>query len=255
MLLSGLLLCVTTVGVCADDDQLSSNPHPNMFPTGISLFAPVGFGADLGVVYGGFSWVNRWPGDARNDGNIVLGSGLGKGNESIGFDVSLLLDDIGFQNTRFADSGAFGAKFFRWITPNVSVALGAASIGQWGSMRAYSNSWYGSMTDYFSPFAGGRFPMAVTFGVGTGAFFSESDSNSNVDSQIKPFGSLALSVSPNLSVIADYTADMWSSGVSVVPLLQWPIAITAYASNLGGGLKKSGPVTYGVRLSMGWVFV
>lgn len=232
-----------------------TNPHPHLFPTAASLFAPVGFGADLGTIFAALGYVNRWPGRDYTDGNFLVGAGLGKSDKYVGLQVTGLVNSLGFNNTNFADSGSFGVKLFRWLTPNFSVAIGGANVGRWGNLKQDANSWYGSMTDYFSFFQDGRYPMAVTFGVGTGAFFSTAQFRNNSDNQIKPFGSVAVSIIPQLSAIVDYTTDMWSAGVSVVPYLPFPFAITAYSTNLGGGDAKAGPVTFGVRAAIGWTFV
>lgn len=255
---AALTACTLGTAVAGGVEQANNNyynPHPLMFPTAASLFAPVGFGADLGTVFGAFGYVNRWPGTRSDDGNMLVGAGLGKGDKYVGLQATMLLDSVGFHDSSFGKTGSFSVKMFRWLSPNLSAAVGVANIGRWGALKSDANSWYGSMTDYFSFFQNGRFPMAATFGVGTGGFFSAQDFRSNTDGQMKPFGSLAVSVIPQMSVIADYTTDMWSTGVSVVPYLKFPFAVTGYATNLGGGGSKNGPVTYGVRASIGWAFV
>ncbi|MDF1654339.1 MAG: hypothetical protein P1U34_04425 [Coxiellaceae bacterium] len=238
------------------DTTPAGNLHPLLFPTAASLFAPVGFGTDLGTFFGNFGWVNRWPGTTASDGYLNFGAGLGNGDKYVGLQGTVLLDSVsGDNNSNFAANGSFGFKLFRWLSPNLSIAAGVANVGRWGALKQDANSWYGSMTDYFSFFQDGRFPIAATFGFGSGVFDSFASFRANSDANMKPFGSLAVSLIPQLSVIADYTTDIWSTGLSLVPYLPLPLAVTGYATNLGGGGKQAGPVTYGVRVSIGYAFV
>lgn len=231
-----------------------ANPHPLLFPTAASLFAPVGFGTNLGTVFGSLSLVDRWPGGSKSDGSLSLGAGLGDGDKYVGFQATALIDSIGVQDNGFAKNGSFSFKAFRWLSPDTSVSLGVANTARWGALKTFSNSYYGSATHYFSFFADHSFPIAATFGAGTGAFYSTAMARSNKDDEIKPFGALSISVLPQLSVIGDYTSDIWSAGLSAVPWLKFPFAVTAYATNLGGGHKVSGRVTYGIRFAVGYAF-
>ncbi len=254
---AALAACSLSTAFAGGADTASyNNPHPLLFPTAASLFAPVGFGTNLGTVFGAFGYVNRWPGTTASDGNLLFGAGLGNGDKYVGLQGTVLLDSVsGDNNSSFGANGSLGIKLFRWLSPNLSIAAGVANVGRWGTLKNDANSWYGSMTDYFSFFQNGRFPIAATFGFGSGAFFNTAAFRANSDSNMKPFGSLAVSIIPQLSVIGDYTADMWSAGVSVVPFIKFPLALTGLATNLGGGDKKAGPVTYGFRVSLGYAFV
>lgn len=245
----------TSVAAASEYLQMPVNPHPLLFPTASSLFAPVGFGINLGTVFASLGLVDRWPGTNEADGSLTVGAGLGNGDKNMGFQATALIDSLGMRSdNHFGENGSFSLKAFRWMGADTSLGIGVANVGRWGALRHISNSYYGSATHYFSFFPNGRFPMAATFGVGSGAYYSTTEAQSNRDCDMKPFGALSVSLIPQLSVVGDYTSDVWSAGLSAVPYLKFPFAVTAYATNLGGGHKVPGRVTYGLRLAVGYSF-
>lgn len=228
--------------------------HPLMFPTAISIFAPVGFGVDFGTMFVVVGGVNRWPGTSDPDGYYYLGAGLGNGDRYLGVQATGLLDSAGVDDP-FAKNGTGSLSVFRWLTPSTSVAYGALNMFGWGMFGHWSKSYYGSVTQYFSFFPSGAFPMALTFGMGEGALNSVDDFRVYPNRhRYKAFGSLAVSLMPRVSWIVDETMDIVSTGFSFIPYAPLPFVVNVYATNLAGGQKKAGPVTYGASLSAGFTF-
>lgn len=229
------------------------NQHPLVFPTAISLFSPVGFGADMGTVFGTAAAVNEWPGTNASDGNLSLGAGLGNGEKYLGLQINALIDSVGVRDP-FGQNGNVSFKVFRWLTSSTAVAFGNANLQGWGALADSAQSYYGAVTQYFSFMSDNSLPVAVTVGAGSGAFHSTADFRNGVDSNVTGFGSVAVNVIPQVSVIADYTSEVLSAGVSAMPISTIPAVVTAYATNLAGGNKVGGGATYGLRLSYGYSF-
>ena len=228
--------------------------HPLMFPTAISIFAPVGFGVDFGTVYALVSAVNRWPGTNDPDGYYFVAAGLGNGDRYLGIQAIGLVDSVGI-NRPFAHDGTASLSIFRWLTASTSVSYGAVNMFGWGLFGHWSKSYYGSVTQYISFFPSGAFPIALTFGMGDGAFNSVNDFRNYPNRhRYKAFGSVAVSLMPRVSWIVDETMDIVSTGFSFIPYAPLPFLVNVYATNWAGGQKKAGPVTYGASLSAGYTF-
>ena len=225
------------------------NAHPYLM-SAMSLFAPVAFGANFGQVYGGIGLVNRYPGGDTADGSMVLGAGLGDGDNSIGADVTLLNDSLG-RRTAFAKNMAVGLKLFRWLGTDTSVAVGASNLAGTNVYNHYASSYYASVTHFFQV---GSYQAVFTAGAGTGAFDSPEHLRADDDKDLTPFGSVSVQVLHNAGVIADYTGQVASVGVSTVPFQDFPMVLTAYSGNLAGPKRVHGPVNFGLTASFGYSF-
>lgn len=232
--------------------------HPNLPYTSTTIFAPVGYGPDWGTVYASGGWVNRWPGNSNvSDGYLVLGLGLGDSDRYVGGSVNVLIDSLGMRDERFGQNTAVGGSIYRWLGPNTGIAVGASKFTGSGVFRHSSDGYYGAITQLIPLTPNREFssPLAVTAGVGTGNFISPFEFRVlRRDDRVSGFGSLSLSPIRQMSVILDYTSEVLSSGISVMPIAWLPAVLTGYATNLTGSRKFDGPVTYGLRLGVGYAF-
>lgn len=228
-----------------------ANLHPLLDAAGVSIFAPPGFGADQNTLFAGVMGVNRFPGGALADGSVSAGFGFGNGDKSVGASISVLNATQGFYGRPFGSDGDISGQVFRWLTASTSVSVGAASITGWGAFHKAAQSYYGSVTQLVPVIKTSNvmIPLALTVGVGTGAFVSSKAFLSGNDSKTDMYGSAALGIFKRVNLIVDYTTGMLSSGVSMVPFIRLPAAVTFYATNLAGNQWVRGPVTYGMQLS------
>ena len=234
------------------------NRHRNLPYTATSLFAPIGYGPNWGVVYGVLMGVNRWPGGNASDGAIALGMGLGDTDRYVGGSINVLIDSLGLRSEAFGKNTAVGGSLSRWVTPNTSFTVGASVLGGTGAFKHTANGYYVSGTQLIplTPNAHYHKPIAVTLGVGSGNFVSpEQMMIVQSDTKVSGFGAVSFSPIRQLSFIGDYTEQVLSLGVSVLPIRRFPMWITGYATNIAGAQTLPGPVTYGLRIGFAYLFV
>lgn len=230
--------------------------HPLIVPAASSIFAPTGFGADFGTTSLTALGVNAWPGGNQVDGAAAVGLGLGNGDRYVGLSVTGVVDSLGYRQN-LGKNGDMGVKLFRWLTPTTSIAAGVNNLKGWGQLSGYSKTYYGAITQQFSLFNINDYaaPFSISAGAGTGSFVSPLEFNSvKSDSTTRPFAALSFSPIPLLNVIADYTAYVWSAGISGMPIGSFPLILTAYTTNLGGPGKIAGPATYGGMATIAYNF-
>lgn len=230
--------------------------HPLLLPVLSSLYAPPGYGAGCGVLFGSINAVSGWPGASTADGNLIIGIGFGNGERIVGVNIYALIDSVGVRES-FGKNSNVGVSLFRWFTPSTAIAIGSANLGGIGVFSRYSRSYYISGTQLFPLIISDNYlvPLAITVGAGSGAFVSATQFQSNRDNGITPFASVAFGVLPRANLILDYTTQIFSVGISYMPIRTVPIIITTYASNIGGKgwgeNGRHGPITYGLSLSFG----
>jgi hypothetical protein len=231
--------------------------HPDLPMTATSLFAPIGYGPNWGAVFGSLAGVNRWPGGHLSDGSLSVGMGLGNSDKYVGGSLSLLVDSLGLRNQAFAKNSALSGAIYRWITPSTSIAVGASKIAGVGVFKNTANGFFAAGTQLIAltPNASFHTPFVVSVGVGSGPFVSAQEMMVfKRDARLNAFGALSISPIQQLSLIADYAEQLLSLGASIVPIRTLPVVVTAYASNVAGGHKVPGPVTYGLRIGVGYAF-
>ncbi len=74
--------------------------------------------------------------------------------------------------------------------------------------------------------------MAVTLGLGNNSFADVNIENRDRKEEIGGFGAVAFYLMPQLSFIVDYTSNVLTSGISVVPFPNYPISVNLGATNL-----------------------
>ena len=247
----------STAESAALDVQNTVGSHPLLPMTASSLFAPMGYGPNWGVVYGSLIGVNEWPGASKADGAAVVGAGLGDSDKYVGGSVNVLVDSLGFYGDRFGQNTAVSGSVYRWLTPSTSISVGAGNIFGSGVFQHAARSFYGSVTQLvaLTPNSSFKTPVALTFGLGSGAFVSPAEMLINQsDSQASAYGAISVSPIQQLSLIADFTEQVLSLGVSVTPKKTWPVVLTAYATNIAGDHQIGNTVTYGLRLGLAYAF-
>lgn len=228
--------------------------HPLLGFTASSIVAPVAYGLEHGMLGVGLGYINHWPGGKLSDGFALLSLGLGDADDYLAFQVTGLIDSLGFREHRFAENGTIEFKVFRWILPNTALAVGAGNLGGWGFFNRCNRSYYLVGTQLFdlnqkNPC--NPVPLTLSLGVGSGSFVSpfvfqlEPDNNS-----VQFFASAAIRVHPKLSFIGDWTSHMASAGVSIIPTYYLPAVLTLFATNLNH--YQSGSVSFGLLITTGF---
>ena len=219
--------------------------RPKISPS-FSIFNPVGFGADNNLVFVSFSYQNRTRFGNTSDGEAGIGIGLGDAVNSVGAELSYIINSFG--SSAGFGSGGFSAKLHKRIGDDSAVAIGWNQFAkiQFGGGRNGNgpsdypdNSYYAVGTKIFRTredinelFS----RVAVTGGVGGGAFLPF-DRNASINrSGLNVFGSLGVRVARPVSAIVEWTGQDLGAGISIAPFDNFPLVITpAFRDITGAG--------------------
>lgn len=222
-------------------------------PTALTIFSPSAFGLDLGMIGGSVGYVNHWIGTDINDGFLVLGFGLGKG-DILGLHVEILSDSVGVYDP-FAKNGNLSFKLFHEFNNTTSVAIGAANGVGWGAFKPWAHSYFvvGTKIINLRSTIDNALPLTLTAGIGTGLFSSPEAFKANRET-INGFASAALRVLPRASIIADWEMQQLAVGVSVIPIARFPAVLSVSMMN-AAGRGHDQPKAYMATLSVGYAFM
>ncbi|MFA6878627.1 MAG: hypothetical protein WCQ76_06965 [Fusobacterium sp.] len=205
-----------------DFSQLNSVPS-------FSLGAPAGLAGGFGGAFIGVSGITD---KDDTDGGMSIGMGYGDPNK-IGGNVSLGIGSIDPVDGGALNRGALnisaGHNFREHL---IGVSVGVNSINLWhdnGEDYDKTPSIYVATTKLL---ANERFPMAMTLGFGNNNYAKVNESGDK-DEHFYPFLSGAVYVMPQLSLIADYTSDIVTLGIGVVPFPDLPVSLTFGAYDVG----------------------
>ncbi|MCY7335650.1 MAG: hypothetical protein LH613_05465 [Chamaesiphon sp.] len=219
--------------------------RPKISPS-FSIFNPVGFGADNNLVFASFSYQNRTRFGNTSDAEAGIGIGLGDAVNSVGAELSYSINSFG--SSAGFGSGGFSAKLHKRIGEDTAVAIGWNQFAkiQFGGGRNgngasdYPNNTYYAVgtkifrtrediNELFSR-------VAVTGGVGGGAFLPF-DRNASIDrGGLNVFGSVGVRVARPVSAIVEWTGQDLGAGISIAPFDNFPLVITpAFRDITGAG--------------------
>lgn len=208
---------------------LAENFHEMATLPGFSMGAPSGLVSSYGVAFAGLS--GRRDSD-DTDGAMALGMGFGN-PDTIGGAVSL---GIGSIDPR--DGGSFnrgnlnlnvGHHFkeygFGW-------SVGMTGLDLWHASHLDGDrqdpSFYTAVTKLW---ANDILPVAITAGFGNNSYADINKENDRKD-KVDGFGAVAFYLIPQLSLVVDYTSNILTTGISVVPFPDYPISVNLGATNL-----------------------
>lgn len=195
---------------------------------GFTIANPYGFGADGGNFYVGLGYtpITRGSQDVgEDDGDAIMGFGVGLGNASkaVGVEINYTLASFGF-NRNFG-AGGFSAKVHRTISPGWGVALGYNGFLNTGDANDFEDSVYLATTKIFSTrekLNSAFSRVAMTVGVGNGEFRTE-DAIEDDEEGFNVFGSLAFRIARPISGVIEWTGQDLAVGTSVSPFKRIPV--------------------------------
>jgi hypothetical protein len=212
----------------------------------ITIMTPSGGGASWGNVGIGVGVQNRTRYTDSSDGVIGIGFGVGNPRENLGVQIGISLVDT---TDPFAD-GTIGIKLHRYLTDDLTVAVGFQDLVSWGQPDD-AFSVYGVATQKFrlkddrtEPFS----EINTSIGVGTGPFRSESDIREDIDS-VGIFGSVSVRVLEPLSAVIEWTGQDLTLGLSLVPFRDIPLVIVPAVTDITGSAGDGVRFVFGVGYS------
>ncbi|TRU26942.1 MAG: hypothetical protein EWV80_07615 [Microcystis aeruginosa Ma_QC_B_20070730_S2] len=199
---------------------------------GASISTPIGFGASLGQIFGGFAFQSRTRFTNQADGGLALGVGLGEPQKIVGLDVTMAILSLFGDN---AGRGSFSFKIHRSLPEGFAVALGFENAINWGGTDAGS-SIYGVVSKFFQftettkePFS----QLTLSLGVGGGRFRSEGAIEDGVNS-LGVFASAGLRIVEPVSAIVEWSGQDLNAGISLIPFPKVPLTVNLAGADLTG---------------------
>ena len=229
---------------------------------GAASSTPVAFGASWrdAFVGGGFQHSTRAvaragepvPPNGPNDGSIALAVGLGDAN-SLGMEG--VLTALSTVRRGLGKRSALSLKAHRRLGRNDGIALGVEHGVVLGSQPTDgTRSWYAvvsHVTSLRSAQQSGHpeSPLALSLsaGIGNGRFRRVVDIRHNREA-VNVFGAAAVAFRSRFSVLAEYTGQDVTVGMSVVPFHRWPVVLTPTLADLSGAASRSPRLLLGVGL-------
>lgn len=224
---------------------------------GSSAGSPTAFGASFGDAFLGAGYQlntraridrtqpQRLGGD---DGSIVAGFGLGNARDLVGVEVAL----TSFSTFRsgFGDRTGVSFKVHRVLPGNWGVGVGWENAHVFGAETDGGSSVYGAVSRVWSQSERSPFlSITTSAGIGNGRFRSLGDVESGHET-VNVFGSIGLQVAEPASVIADWTGQDLTLGLSIVPLARLPLIITPAFADVTGQHGNKPRFTLGVGMGL-----
>ncbi len=208
----------------------------------LSINVPVGYGShrNTGFVTAGYQSQVRF--SNKDDATIGFGVGLGDADKAVGVVISYTAASFG--GSRDFGSGGFNLKVHRRFKGDWSAAVGMNGILNIGDyedpniegVNDFENSLYAVATKIFrtrddinKPFS----RVAVTGGIGNGQFRTE-NSFYNDEDNFNVFGSVAVRVHPQASLITEWTGQDLAVGASIAPFKNIPLVLTPALRDIAG---------------------
>ena len=192
-----------------------------------------------------------WGQDGTNDGSISLGFGLGDASDVVGMEV--VMTTVSPFRVGLGRRSTISVQVAHLIDPTFGVAVGVENAVMSGRDDDHeTQSFYVVASKVFrSPFEQVPWFKAITVsgGAGNGRFRLVSDFNAKKRT-VNAFGSLALLLHDQVSVISDYTGEDVNVGVSVVPYKKIPLVITPALVDLTGTASRTARFVVGAGFGL-----
>ena len=200
----------------------------------MSIYVPVGYSSDKNTGFVTASYQERTRFANKDDGAIGFGVGLGDSRKSVG--VVLSYTTASFGGSRDFGSGGFNVKVHRRFKGGWAAAVGMNGFLNIGDINDFDNSLYAVATKIFRIRNDINKPLsrvAVTAGIGNGQFRTENSIYDDKDN-FNVFGSVALRVHSQGSLIAEWTGQDLALGASIAPFKNIPFVVTPAIRDIAG---------------------
>jgi len=226
--------------------QTLVTPRRYKISPSITIITPSGYGKSWGNMSVGLGLQNRARFTNQPDGILGLSFGLGNSKKAIGVDVGVTVTDL----DSFAD-GTLSLKVHRLLPNDFAVAVGVQNAIIWGNTDG-GRSFYGVVTKKFTlqnevqkPFS----QLYVSAGIGSGQFRFESDVY-QANNSVNAFGGVALRLFEPVNLIAEWSGQDLTVGLSIIPFRQIPLVITPAVSDITGNAGDGSKFILGIGYSI-----
>ncbi|TXH04914.1 MAG: hypothetical protein E6R07_05955 [Nevskiaceae bacterium] len=203
---------------------------------GASFGSPLAFGADWGSAgIGVFAQtLSKSKAGTNGDGSAGVAFGLGDSDKYVGLETDVAIADLTTKNgNHFGDGGSLGFKLHTNLPDGAAFAVGVTGTGRWGTEKKSNRaSVYAVGTKVFKVGSTSPHALVVNLGVGDESFQELDKTTGFGKSGANVFGSVAFYLTPQISVIADYTGRFLNAGISVAPFKTVPLTFAIGGVNL-----------------------
>ncbi|WP_373547904.1 S-layer homology domain-containing protein [Chamaesiphon sp.] len=241
--------------------ELTSS-NVNIYPVG-GLNTPSAFGASWGNVFVGTSYQSSTraalylnppnTGQSRNDGAVYLGVGLGDARNFLGLET--VATSYSTANSGLLKAGSLSFKLHKQFGDNFAIAGGYENAIPWSNGLDGGQTGYGVATLVLNPDPNLGFFSNTTISVGGGAgrFRNVGDIRTGKDAY-GVFGSLGTRLSPNFSLVADWTGQDLGVGVPITIYLSDSATIQLVPSVVDLVNKETGGARFVLNGGLGFRF-
>lgn len=198
---------------------------------GISSGSPIAFGANWHDAFVGVGYQApvRYSDDA--DGGAAIGIGFGNARDAIGLEV--VVNPLSTFRSGVGNRVGFSAKLHKLFVGNWGIAAGVQNIIMNKNPDSGDPSIFGVVSKVIDLKGTRLLALTLSGGVGNEGFRLEKDIRED-NSTIGVFGSAALRVHEQVSLIADWGGQDLTAAVSFVPFAAFPLVITPGIADLTG---------------------
>jgi hypothetical protein len=193
---------------------------------GTSTGSPIAFGANWGDVYAGASLQAPIRYSNATDGALTVGMGFADATNIVGIDVGLTA--LSTVRSGVGNRMGLSAKVDKIFGDNWGVAVGVENIYLNNKPVDGNASVYGVVSKVFGlegTFMSDFRSLTLSAGVGNEDFRLERDVRAG-NKTVAPFGSAALRIWDQLSLIVDWPGQDLDVGLSIVPFKDFPLVFT-----------------------------
>jgi hypothetical protein len=197
-----------------------------------SISVPTGLGVSAGEGFVGVGFQERTRYTTESDAGAVIGIGFGD-TRTAALEVALSSYST-IRSAPFA-TGGVSARLHRRFGDHLAAAAGWENVAHWGGADAQS-SLYAAATQLVRLREEPREPLsslALTLGVGNGRFRREADDAAERQA-VNVFGAVGVRVLEPLALVAEWTGQDVTAGVSLTPMPRVPLVVTAGFADLTG---------------------
>lgn len=191
-------------------------------------------------------------GSTHTDGSFSLGMGLGNPIKNIGATVTLAIGSVNFDGGA-GERGAFNISIGKFFTDwQLGIAVGGLNVAGWNRLTTKpESSAYVALTKIL-PF--NNHPVIVNVGMGTNAFADVKVNAINPVDESAGFIAIGFYLTPQISLIADYTSGILTAGTSLVPIDGLPLVLTLGAFDINKVVPNHDKVSFVGSLAYSFSF-
>lgn len=197
-----------------------------------SVSVPTAFGVDGGEMFFGLAYQGRTRYTDQDDAAAVVGLGIGT-RRLIALEAALTTYST-FRSYPL-ETGGLSVKLHRALPRQTSVAVGWENAVLWGGSDD-DGSLYGVVTKMVTLRQDPEAPLntaVLTLGVGNGRFRFEND-DADGNETVNLFAAAGARITPQVSLVADWTGQDLNAAASLTPLPRVPMVITVGLADLTG---------------------